>query len=100
MYDSGGINLKPGDAMHLPMKHDMAGAGAILGAMSAMAALECPTTVTGYLMCTDNMPSGSAMKMGDVLPSAAARQSRSITPTPRAAWSWPTRWCCATKTTT
>ena len=67
MYDAGGINLKPGDAMHLLMKHDMAGAGAILGAMSAMAALECPTTVIGYLMCTDNMPSGSAMKMGDVL---------------------------------
>lgn len=67
MYDAGGINIKPGDAMHLLMKHDMAGAGAILGAMSVMAALECPTTVTGYLMCTDNMPSGSAMKMGDVL---------------------------------
>jgi leucyl aminopeptidase len=67
MYDAGGINLKPGDAMHLLMKHDMAGAGAILGAMSAMAALECPSAVTGYLMCTDNMPSGSAMKMGDVL---------------------------------
>ena len=67
MYDAGGINLKPGDAMHLLMKHDMAGAGAILGAMSSMAALGCPTTVSGYLMCTDNMPSGSAMKMGDVL---------------------------------
>jgi leucyl aminopeptidase len=35
--------------------------------MSAMGALNCPTMVTGYLMCTDNMPSGSAMKMGDVL---------------------------------
>ena len=67
MYDAGGINLKPGDAMHLLMKHDMAGAGAILGAMSALAALDCPTTVVGYLMCTDNMPSGTAMKMGDVL---------------------------------
>jgi leucyl aminopeptidase len=67
MYDAGGINLKPGDAMHALMKHDMAGAGAVLGAMSAMSALRCPTTVTGYLMCTDNMPSGSAMKMGDVL---------------------------------
>ncbi len=67
MYDAGGINIKPGDAMHLLMKHDMAGAGAILGTMSALAALGCPTTVTGYLMCTDNMPSGSAMKMGDVL---------------------------------
>jgi leucyl aminopeptidase len=67
MYDAGGINLKPGDSMHLLMKHDMAGAGAILGAMSAMSELQCPTMVTGYLMCTDNMPSGSAMKMGDVL---------------------------------
>jgi leucyl aminopeptidase len=67
MYDSGGINLKPTDAMHLLMKHDMCGAAAILGAMSAMSALACPITVTGYLMCTDNMPSGSAMKMGDVL---------------------------------
>lgn len=67
VYDSGGINLKPGDAMHLLMKHDMAGAAAILGAMSAMRALDCPTMVTGYLMCTDNMPSGTAMKMGDVL---------------------------------
>jgi leucyl aminopeptidase len=67
MYDSGGINLKPSDAMHMLMKLDMSGAGAILGAMSAMTALECPTAVTGYLMCTDNMPSGSALKMGDVL---------------------------------
>lgn len=67
MYDSGGINLKPADAMHMLMKLDMAGAAAILGAMSAMAALQCPTAVTGYLMCTDNMPSGSALKMGDVL---------------------------------
>jgi leucyl aminopeptidase len=66
-YDSGGINLKPSDAMHMLMKLDMAGAGAILGAMSAMTALECPIVVTGYLMCTDNMPSGSALKMGDVL---------------------------------
>ena len=68
MYDAGGINIKPGDAMHLLMKHDMAGAGADPGRdVGAWPALDCPTTVTGYLMCTDNMPSGSAMKMGDVL---------------------------------
>jgi leucyl aminopeptidase len=35
--------------------------------LSALAVLECAATVTGYLMCTDNMPSGSAQKMGDVL---------------------------------
>jgi leucyl aminopeptidase len=66
-YDSGGINLKPGDSMHGLMKMDMSGAAAVLSAMSALTALGCPTAVTGYLMCTDNMPSGSAQKMGDVL---------------------------------
>jgi leucyl aminopeptidase len=67
MYDSGGINLKPRDGMHALMKMDMSGAAAVLASMSALAALGCKTAVTGYLMCTDNMPSGSAMKMGDVL---------------------------------
>jgi leucyl aminopeptidase len=67
MYDSGGINLKPTDDMHLAMKMDMSGSAAVLAAMSGLSELGCKTTVTGYLMCTDNMPSGSAMKMGDVL---------------------------------
>jgi leucyl aminopeptidase len=67
MYDSGGISLKPTDAMHAAMKMDMSGAAAVLASMSALAALRCRTAVTGYLMCTDNMPSGSAMKLGDVL---------------------------------
>lgn len=66
-YDSGGINIKPRDAMHAVMKMDMSGAGAVLAAMSALPALGCKARVTAYLMCTDNMPSGSAMKMGDVL---------------------------------
>ena len=67
MFDSGGINLKPSDMTHATMKLDMSGAAAILGAMSALPALDCPNRVTGYLMCTDNMPSGSAMVLGDVL---------------------------------
>jgi len=67
MYDSGGINLKPREGMQLFMKMDMAGAAAVLGAMSVLRELACPTTVTAFLMCTDNMPSGSAFKMGDVL---------------------------------
>jgi leucyl aminopeptidase len=67
MYDSGGISLKPSDAVHATMKNDMSGAAAILAAMSVLGQLQCPTAVTGYLMCTDNMPSGSAMKLGDVL---------------------------------
>ncbi len=67
MYDSGGLSLKPGDEIHAQMKNDMSGAGAVLSAMTALKALDCPTTVTAFLMCTDNMPSGTAMKLGDVL---------------------------------
>jgi leucyl aminopeptidase len=67
MYDSGGIALKPADAVHATMKNDMSGAGAILAAMAVLRGLDCPVSVTGYLMCTDNMPSGSATKLGDVL---------------------------------
>ncbi len=67
MYDSGGIALKPGDEVHAQMKNDMSGAAAILAAMSALSELGCPSAVTGYLMCTDNMPSGTAMALGDVI---------------------------------
>ncbi len=67
MYDSGGINLKPSDVSHSQMKNDMSGAGAILAAMTALNEVGCRSTVTAYLMCTDNMPSGSAMQLGDVL---------------------------------
>ena len=67
MYDSGGISLKPADGTHATMKNDMSGAGAVLAAMTALRAIDCRTAVTGYLMCTDNMPSGTALKMGDVI---------------------------------
>jgi leucyl aminopeptidase len=67
MYDSGGISLKPSDASHQAMKMDMSGAAAVLATMSALEALKCRTKVTAWLMCTDNMPSGSALKLGDVL---------------------------------
>lgn len=66
-YDSGGLALKPGDATHATMKNDMSGAAAVLGAMAALRPLDSQVAATGYLMCTDNMPSGSAMAMGDVL---------------------------------
>ncbi|MEM9042601.1 MAG: leucyl aminopeptidase [Actinomycetota bacterium] len=67
MYDSGGISLKNSDAMHAVMKMDMSGAAAVLSAMSALKAMKCRSKVTAWLMCTDNMPSGSALKLGDVL---------------------------------
>jgi leucyl aminopeptidase len=67
MYDSGGLSLKPGDEVHAQMKNDMSGAAAVFAAMSTLAEVGCPTMVTAFLMCTDNMPSGTAMAMGDVI---------------------------------
>lgn len=67
MYDSGGLGLKPNDLVHAAMKTDMSGAAAILAAMSALSELGATAAVTGYLMCTDNMPGGRAMRLGDVL---------------------------------
>ncbi|NNE12226.1 MAG: leucyl aminopeptidase, partial [Ilumatobacter sp.] len=67
MYDSGGISIKPSNPMHALMKMDMSGAAAVLAAMTTLKSLGCRNRVTAWLMCTDNMPSGSAMKLGDVL---------------------------------
>jgi leucyl aminopeptidase len=67
MYDSGGISLKPTNPSHAMMKMDMSGAAAVLATMTALRDLGCRNQVTAWLMCTDNMPSGSAMKLGDVL---------------------------------
>ncbi len=66
-YDSGGISLKPTNAMHAAMKMDMTGAAVVLATMSALRTTKPKVKVIGYLCCTDNMPSGSALKLGDVL---------------------------------
>lgn len=75
MYDSGGISLKPSDPMHLLMKMDMGGAAAVLGAFTSLRDAGVSNAVTGWLMCTDNMPSATAYKLGDVL---AARGGTTI----------------------
>jgi leucyl aminopeptidase len=67
MYDSGGLALKPGDEVHAQMKNDMSGAAAVFAAMLNLGAIDCRVAVTAWLMCTDNMPSGTAMALGDVL---------------------------------
>ena len=66
-YDSGGLAIKPGDVVHAMMKNDMSGGGALFASMLVLRDLEVPTKVTAYIMCTDNMPSGTAFKMGDVI---------------------------------
>lgn len=67
MFDSGGLSIKPTGPMTNLMKMDMSGAAAVLAVMTALKELGCRNRVTAWLMCTDNMPSGSALKLGDVL---------------------------------
>lgn len=65
-FDSGGLSLKPAKSMET-MKLDMAGGAAIIGAMSRLPVLRPQVEVTGYIPTTDNLPSGSAQKPGDVI---------------------------------
>ncbi|MGI9007134.1 MAG: leucyl aminopeptidase family protein [Streptosporangiaceae bacterium] len=65
-FDSGGLSLKPNDAMKA-MKTDMAGGAAVIAAMSALASLGIPDKVTGLVAAAENLPSGSAYRPGDVL---------------------------------
>jgi leucyl aminopeptidase len=65
-FDSGGLSLKPNEGMKA-MKTDMAGGAAVIAAMSALAALGAGVRVTGLVATAENMPSGSAMRPGDVI---------------------------------
>lgn len=65
-FDSGGLSLKTSDGMRT-MKSDMGGAAAVLSAMGALPALGVRVRVFGYACCTENMPSGTAIHVGDVL---------------------------------
>jgi leucyl aminopeptidase len=65
-FDTGGISLKPSDKME-EMKYDMAGAAAVLGAMQAVGRLRPAINVVALVPCTENLPSGRAVKPGDVI---------------------------------
>jgi leucyl aminopeptidase len=65
-FDSGGISIKPADRME-EMKFDMCGAAAVIGTIEAAAKLELPVRITGVVPSTDNLPSGSAYKPGDII---------------------------------
>jgi leucyl aminopeptidase len=65
-FDTGGISLKPAPNMD-QMKFDMGGAGAVLGAFRILAALQPPAHVLGFVAAAENMPSGKAIKPGDLL---------------------------------
>ena len=65
-FDSGGISLKPAAGMH-EMKSDMAGAAAVLAAMTLIARQGGSRRVIGLLPCAENMPDAGAIKPGDVV---------------------------------
>ena len=65
-FDSGGISIKPAGKMH-EMKFDMSGGAAVLEAAGAVARLGLPVRVIAVVGATENLPSGHAMKPGDIL---------------------------------
>ncbi len=65
-FDAGGLDLKTPEGM-LRMKDDMSGAAAVLAILRALPALKPPVEVHGLIAATENMPSGAALRPGDVL---------------------------------
>ncbi|WP_279339245.1 leucyl aminopeptidase [Sphaerisporangium perillae] len=71
-FDSGGLSLKPSASMAW-MKSDMGGAGAVFGALLAIARLGLKVNAIGYLCLAENMPSGTAQRPSDVLTTYAGK---------------------------
>ena len=71
-FDSGGLSLKPSASME-DMKVDMSGAAAVISAIGVLADLNVPYEVHAIAACTENMPSGRAYKLGDVLISMSGK---------------------------
>lgn len=65
-FDTGGISIKPAGGME-DMKWDMAGAGAVIGALKALAGRKAKANVIGVVGLVENMPSGSAQRPGDIV---------------------------------
>ena len=65
-FDSGGLSIKPREAM-IPMKADMAGGAAVIAVLGALRELGVRHRVTGLVAAAENMPSGSAYRPSDVI---------------------------------
>jgi leucyl aminopeptidase len=65
-FDTGGISIKPSAQMG-DMKMDMCGGAAVIGAMRSIASLKLPVNAVGLIPASENMPSGSALRPGDVI---------------------------------
>ena len=71
-FDTGGISIKPGPGME-DMKWDMGGAGAVAGAMLALAKRKAKANVVGVMGLVENMPDGNAIRPGDILTSMSGQ---------------------------
>ena len=71
-FDTGGISLKPGPGMEM-MKWDMGGAGAVAGAMKALAGRKAKANVVGICGLVENMPDGNAQRPGDIVTSLSGQ---------------------------
>ncbi len=71
-FDSGGLSLKPANAMEA-MKRDMAGGATVIATIAAAAELGLPVRIRGYVPAAENMPSGGAIRPGDVVTAANGR---------------------------
>jgi leucyl aminopeptidase len=65
-FDSGGLSIKPATSMP-DMKFDMCGGAAVIETIGALARLQAPVRVVGVIGATENLPSGSAVKPGDIV---------------------------------
>ena len=72
VFDTGGISMKPAKGME-DMKGDMAGAACVTGLMLALAKRKAPVNAVGIIGCVENMPSGGAMRPGDIIGSMAGQ---------------------------
>ena len=71
-FDTGGISLKPGPGME-DMKWDMGGAGAVTGAIAALAGRKAKANVVGVIGLVENMPDGNAQRPGDITKSMSGQ---------------------------
>ncbi|OZG72508.1 leucyl aminopeptidase [Hahella sp. CCB-MM4] len=71
-FDTGGISLKPGQAMD-EMKYDMCGAASVFGTLTALAEMNAPINVVGVVAAAENMPGSKATKPGDIVTSMSGQ---------------------------
>ncbi len=73
-FDSGGLSIKPGQAM-VNMKRDMSGGAVVMSVLGALSAVGCPVRVTGLIAAAENMVGGDALRPGDVITHYGGRTS-------------------------